>query len=160
MNTFFPGSTKPVFVQYADDLQILKVEYPLSYVLLVRHREQEAASLGSLRRLLDHDFPERTELMNRIRRRDSFAARPRSWAARFKAWTPFDRLRRWWFLVTTFTPSDDQLRRAAAWLLRAFQICDIFLKVAVIAAVCFLAMEIVEAFLPGGPAHQVISGGR
>jgi hypothetical protein len=134
MNTFFPGSTKPVFVQYADDLQILKVEYPLSYVLLVRHREQEAASLGSLRRLLDHDFPERTELMNRIRR--------------------------WWFLVTTFTPSDDQLRRAAAWLLRAFQICDIFLKVAVIAAVCFLAMEIVEAFLPGGPAHQVISGGR
>jgi hypothetical protein len=73
MNTFFPGTAKPVLVQCADDLEILKVEYPLSYMLLVRKREGSSTSsfyAGCL----------------------AVTVRLRRWCNAFEAWTPSDRL--------------------------------------------------------------------
>jgi hypothetical protein len=67
-------------------------------------------------------------------------------------------LRSRWASLATWTPSDEQLRRAADWLVRACDICDMVLKTAVIAAVTFLAIEIGEAFLPGGAVSRVLGG--
>jgi hypothetical protein len=45
-------------------------------------------------------------------------------------------------------------------LLRVGHLCDFWLKVAVIGAVVYLALEIVPAFLPGGAVDQVLGGAR
>jgi hypothetical protein len=62
--------------------------------------------------------------------------------------------------LATFVPTEQQLRRAAAWLIHACDIADTILKVAVIATVVFLAIEIAWAFLPGGAVERVLGGAR
>jgi uncharacterized membrane protein len=70
------------------------------------------------------------------------------------------RLRRWWAFAMAWTPTDAQLRRMAEALRRTSNICDFWLKVAVIAAVIYLAAEIVPAFLPGGAVERIFGGAR
>jgi hypothetical protein len=80
MNLFFPGTAKPVIVEYADDLEILKVEYPLAYHLIMRHRA-EVKTVWIDGRLI-------------YLRNNSLLARLRRWCEAFEAWIPSDRLRR------------------------------------------------------------------
>ena len=62
--------------------------------------------------------------------------------------------------LATFVPSEEQLRRAAAWIIHACDIADMILKVAVSATVVFLTIEIAWAFLPGGAVERVLGGAR
>jgi hypothetical protein len=62
--------------------------------------------------------------------------------------------------LSTFVPTEQQLQRATAWLIRAGEIADRVLKIAVILAVIFLFANVAIAFLPGGAAARVIGGAR
>ena len=70
------------------------------------------------------------------------------------------RLRRWWSFLMNWAPTDRQFQRMGDALRRTCGICDFWLKVAVITCVFYLACEILPAFLPGGPANQVLRGAR
>jgi len=65
-------------------------------------------------------------------------------------------LRRWWVMVATFTPTDEQLRRWAAWLGCSGRVADRAVKAAVILVAAYLAVEIGSAFLPHAPAWNVL----
>lgn len=144
MSNFFPGTEKPVVVKFANDIEVLKVEYPLSYHLLVRCRkEQEAGKparrddeAGSLRRLLDHDFPERDESYDRLHQSDASVPRLRRWRCAMDAWLLSDRAR----LIG---------RRL-----------DIALKVLVVCAALYFFIRIAWAFLPGEAVERVLGGVR
>jgi hypothetical protein len=70
------------------------------------------------------------------------------------------RLRAWWAFAMAWSPTDAQLRRMAELLRRTCSICDLWLKVAVIAAALYLAASILPAFLPGGAVERIFGGGR
>jgi hypothetical protein len=70
------------------------------------------------------------------------------------------RLRTWWALAMAWMPTERQMRRLDAWLLRTASIADLWLRVALIACILFLAIEIGSAFLPGGAVERVLGGGR
>ena len=75
MKAFISGTGKPIIIEYADDLEVLKLDFPLSYHLLMRHREG---------RLTSRFHASCTALSIRLRRRRDA----------LEAWTPSDRLRR------------------------------------------------------------------
>ena len=137
MKNFFPGTAKPVIVSYPDDLEILKQDYPLSYRLMVLHRRQEASSL---RRLLEHDFPERGELTQRIQ--SSRNQLSDHWYYKYL-------LQKWYidFWRRTF------LRKLA-------RVLDLGIKAFVICAALYLLGEIAWAFRPGGAVERVLGGIR
>jgi hypothetical protein len=74
--------------------------------------------------------------------------------------TPTFSLRCWWGRLMTWAPTEAQTRRVAEQLRRTASICDFWLKVAVIAAMIFMAIEVAEAFLPGGAVGRVLGGAR
>jgi hypothetical protein len=131
---FFPGTAKPLIVNFADDIEIRKVEYPLAIHLLVRRRTAEVPE--SLRRLLDHDFPERDEMMSRIRQRHSLAARLRTWCEAFETWNPSERVRR-----------------------IAHEI-DCWAKVFIVCAALYLLLEIARGFRPLSEIARGLGGGK
>jgi hypothetical protein len=57
-----------------------------------------------------------------------------------------------------YTPSADELRRIAEWLLRAQRSAWNILIFAVFFTAAFTFIQIVAAFLPGGAAARVIGG--
>lgn len=56
--------------------------------------------------------------------------------------------------------SATRYRNLAAFALRACDIADRCLKGAVILIALYFFVEFGRAFLPGGPAHQLLCGGR
>jgi len=104
---------------------------------------------ATLRRMLDSEEAERI-----ARREGTLAVRVHGSHIHVTV-----KLRRCWALWMNWTPTDAELRRISDWLRRSSNICDLWLKVAVIAAAVYLALEIVPAFLPGGAADRVLSGG-
>jgi hypothetical protein len=73
-------------------------------------------------------------------------------------------LRRWWTALMNFTPTDAQLRRAAAFALRAMEIANTGVGLLLALTFIFVAAQLVAAFLPGGAAAGLIAhantGGR
>ena len=132
-NLYFAGCDKPIIVQYPDNLEILRLDHPLSYKLLVRSRS---------------DFLENEELLDRMRH---FKVRGRAFTTRLRTWwTAFILcLRRFYNSIDAWSPNA-----------RLAGICDLWLKVAVIAGAIWILGEIAWAFRPGGAVERVLGGVR
>jgi len=68
------------------------------------------------------------------------------------------RLRTWWTWLMDLQLSDEQLRRVEKWIRRTTSVGEFWLVTFIIAAVAFVAIRVVEAFLPGGAADRLIGG--
>jgi hypothetical protein len=73
---------------------------------------------------------------------------------------PVERIRADRSRAIGWTPTDRQLRRMALIFFRTCTALDWCIKVAVIAAALYLAIEIGLAFLPGGAVSRVLGGLR
>ncbi len=66
----------------------------------------------------------------------------------------------YWNALMVWTPTDDELRAAAKWMLRWGRVSWDMLTVALILTMLYLAAEIGSAFLPGGAVQRVLGGGQ
>ncbi len=71
---------------------------------------------------------------------------------------PIERIRATWSHAMTWTPTDEQPRRMVRIFVRTCTALDWCIKVAVVAAALYLAIEIGSAFLPGGAVSRVLGG--
>jgi hypothetical protein len=132
MKRLFLSENKAIILQTADDIEFKRVEYPLSIVVTANVRDPQLsfAQIGS-------------------------ALRSALSVCRWKI-----RLARIESALANYVPTETQLRRFADWLINAADVAEMVLKVAVIACVTYLFIEVGLAFLPGGPAHRLIGGGQ
>jgi hypothetical protein len=106
---------------------------------------------ATLRQMLELDFSEPLEVLGwpaqidprAIGRVYPISEHPSRW----------QRLMRW-------TPTDAQLRHAAAWLRRAGRDLDLAVKAAVLFAAGYLIGEVIWAFWPGHVVSRVLGGLR
>ncbi len=69
-------------------------------------------------------------------------------------------IRRLWNRLMDWAPTEAQIKSIEEIAIRYGRIADFWLKVAVVFAVLYLAVEIGVAFLPGGAVDRVLGGGR